>query len=201
MASLIPRITAILDPDVVGSDAGFLARVRELAPAAAEGRVRVILRLKGVTPERRARLLDAIGAPMPGVALGGPADEARVRGYAELHGAEAEIDGLGREALVSVTASVHGAGAVASAVRRGLDAVMFGPVFTPRCKPGHARGLAVLRGICAVSPLPVIAVGGLDPAAAPSLKAAGVHGVAVLTPFCVDDPTQVLRQWEEALSH
>lgn len=201
MASLIPRITAILDPDVVGSDEGFLARVRELAPAAAEGRVRVILRLKGVTPERRARLLDALGAPAPGIALGGPADEARVRGYADLHGAEAEIDGLGRDALMSVTASVHGAGAVASAVRRGLDAVMFGPVFKPRCKPGHARGLAVLRGICAVSPLPVIAVGGLDPAAAPSLKAAGVHGVAVLTPFCVDDPTLVLRQWEEALSH
>jgi len=85
---------------------------------------------------------------------------------------------LGPEALVGV--SCHAAAELAAAAPQASYAQL-APIFAPLSKPAErpALGLAALAAACAASPLPVLAQGGLDPAAAAAAVAAGAAGVAV----------------------
>ncbi|UUZ93809.1 thiamine phosphate synthase [Paenibacillus sp. P25] len=59
---------------------------------------------------------------------------------------------------------------------------MFGHVFATGSKPGLApRGTAALAETVAASPVPVIAIGGIEPANVEEVLATGCAGVAVLS--------------------
>ncbi len=76
----------------------------------------------------------------------------------------------------------HTPQALAVAHREGFDLATLSPVFPPRSKqPTHpALGLDALARACAASPIPVIALGGLDTERADACLQAGAAGVAAI---------------------
>jgi thiamine-phosphate pyrophosphorylase len=86
--------------------------------------------------------------------------------------------------------STHGAVQAAAAIAGGADYLAFGPVFDTRSKlrPDPTVGLAALRAVCATSPIPVVAIGGitLDTVAAVAAVISAVDRAA--------DPTAAGRE-------
>ena len=88
--------------------------------------------------------------------------------------------------------SVHSIAEIDEAVADGAcNYLLFGTVFPSTGKPaGHpVAGLEALRAACARSPLPVVAIGGVDRSRLPAVADAGAAGYAAvelfmrLTPF------------------
>lgn len=85
--------------------------------------------------------------------------------------------------------SVHTVDEVRGEQATGLDYVMFGTVFATDSKPGvQAAGLDALTAVAAATPLPVLAVGGMNTATLPLVMAAGAAGMAAIGAFA-DDPS------------
>lgn len=118
----------------------------------------------------------ADGVHLPG---GGNPAEARAR--------------LGADALVGV--SVHSL-AEARALAPGADYVTSSPVFATASKPGYgpALGLEGLREMALASPVPVIALAGIDTGNAGACRGAGAAGIAVMGGIMrADDPARAAR--------
>jgi thiamine-phosphate pyrophosphorylase len=82
--------------------------------------------------------------------------------------------------------SVHSVGdAVAAEKHGGYDYLLFGTVFPSSSKPtGHTiAGVSGLHDVCRSVLLPVLAIGGITPARARELAAAGASGVAAISFF------------------
>lgn len=76
--------------------------------------------------------------------------------------------------------SVHGVSEAWAAVTEGADFLMFGNVYETGSHPGRpAAGLDVLRSVAGFG-VPVIAIGGITPARAGDVRAAGAYGVAAI---------------------
>jgi thiamine-phosphate pyrophosphorylase len=156
------------------ADAGLVALVRAIVRATAATAARVVV-------NDRADL--AILAGAAGVHLRGDSPAAsRVRvmtppGFV-----------IGR--------SVHSLAEIDAAVADGgCDYLMFGTVFPSAGKPdGHpVAGLEALTAACARSPLPVIAIGGVDQAGAALVRDAGAAGFAAVGLFmCLTPLPQVV---------
>jgi thiamine-phosphate pyrophosphorylase len=78
--------------------------------------------------------------------------------------------------------SAHDAAELAAAAAGGADYATLSPIFASASKPGYgpALGLARLGAAVAASPLPVIALGGIDETSAPACLYAGAAGIAVM---------------------
>ena len=78
--------------------------------------------------------------------------------------------------------SVHSLKEALQAEKDGFDYVLFGPVFrTPaKVKYGKPQGLKKLNEVCVKINIPVIAVGGINPARAKKCIDAGAYGVAAI---------------------
>jgi thiamine-phosphate pyrophosphorylase len=97
-------------------------------------------------------------------------------------------------ALVGVSA--HSPGDVARAARDGADFAVFAPVYQT---PGKsAQGETALSRACRASPIPVLALGGIDPGNAPRCLAAGARGVACIRSVlgAPDPAAAALRLWK-----
>jgi thiamine-phosphate pyrophosphorylase len=92
--------------------------------------------------------------------------------------------------------SVHSLAEVDAAVAGGgCDYLLFGTVFPSDGKPeGHpVAGLEALRAVCARSPLPVIAIGGMNQDRAAAVRDAGAAGFAAVGMFmCLTPLPQVV---------
>lgn len=79
--------------------------------------------------------------------------------------------------------SVHSIKEALQAEKDGFDYVLFGPIFrTPaKVKYGKPQGLRKLNDLCRKIKLPVIAVGGINPARAKKCIDAGAYGVAAIS--------------------
>jgi thiamine-phosphate pyrophosphorylase len=101
---------------------------------------------------------------------------------------------LGPSSLVGV--SCHGAEDVARALAGGAGYATFGPVHDTPSKRAYGApvGLADLRAAAAIG-LPLVGLGGVTPANAPAVRAAGAHGVAVIRAWLeAQDPAAVIRE-------
>lgn len=77
--------------------------------------------------------------------------------------------------------SVHSMEEARSAIAEGARYLVAGNVYETTSHPErHARGLEWLAELCALG-TPVVAIGGITPARAPEVRAAGAWGVAVIT--------------------
>jgi thiamine-phosphate diphosphorylase len=138
--------------------------------------VRSILRVSGGSPARvlvNDRPDIAMAAGAAGVHLRGDAAPAsRVRTLTP----EGFFIGRSVHTLEDVDAAAAGG---------GCDYLLFGTVFSSSGKPpGHpVAGLAALRAACARSPLPVIAIGGMDEGRAHLVRDAGAAGFAAVSMF------------------
>ncbi|HET9752968.1 MAG TPA: thiamine phosphate synthase [Myxococcales bacterium] len=124
------------------------------------------------------------------VALAGGADGVHLpaRGFSA---ADARKLGL---ALVGVSA--HSPGDVARAAEDGADFAVFAPVYDSGEKVG--RGERALGDACRAGPIPVLALGGVDPGNAPRCLAAGARGVACIRSVlgAADPAAAALRLWQ-----
>jgi thiamine-phosphate pyrophosphorylase len=85
----------------------------------------------------------------------------------------------------------------------GADYVGFGPVFPTASKDdaGPATGLARLREVVLKVPLPIVGIGGIDPANAGQVLAAGAQGLAVISSICCqEDPARATRDLLAAMN-
>jgi thiamine-phosphate pyrophosphorylase len=102
-----------------------------------------------------------------------------------------------------IGATVRDLAGAREAARLGADCVGYGPLFGTKTKSVNVppRGLAALAEVCAASPVPVIAIGGIDHARIGQVARAGaamaaVVGAALLQP----DITVATRALVEAFS-
>ncbi|WP_375334612.1 thiamine phosphate synthase [Curtobacterium sp. MCBD17_019] len=159
-------VTAVQLRDHDASDDEFVAMGRAVV-AAVGGRVPVLV-------DDRVALVRAIGA-----------DGAHV-GQSDLHPVLARRL-LGPSALIGLSAQtvahVHAAEAMGPGV---IDYLGVGPVWPQSTKPDAAEpcGLDGLRAVVDASPWPCVAIGGVDVARAPSVRASGAAGMAVVSAIC-----------------
>lgn len=88
-----------------------------------------------------------------------------------------------RSAGLLLGRSCHDPAGLAAARCEGLDYATASPVAATASKPGYGPALGVAglaRCVAAAGDLPVLALGGVDPANAPAWVGAGAHGVAVM---------------------
>jgi thiamine-phosphate pyrophosphorylase len=100
-------------------------------------------------------------------------------------------------ALVGV--STHAAAEVAET---GADYAIFGPVRATPSKVafGPPQGIARLAAATAAAAVPVLAIGGIEPADVPAMCAAGAHGVAVIRAIlAAPDPAAATRALAKGL--
>jgi thiamine-phosphate pyrophosphorylase len=100
---------------------------------------------------------------------------------------------LGPEKLVGI--STHSPEDIAAA--QGVDFVVFGPVyFTPsKAAYGEPQGLGRLREAVAQSPLPVFAIGGITVEKVDEVRAAGAHGIAMISAvISAPDPQEAAQK-------
>ncbi|CAG7657323.1 Thiazole tautomerase [Paenibacillus allorhizosphaerae] len=104
---------------------------------------------------------------------------------------------------MAVGCSVHSAEEAAEAARQGADYVIFGHVFATGSKPGLApRGLDELAAAAKASPVPVIAIGGIEPKRVQAVISAGAAGIAVLSSVLRHaEPAGQIAAFREALDN
>jgi thiamine-phosphate pyrophosphorylase len=108
---------------------------------------------------------------------------------------------LGKDALIGV--SVHGVEEARAADAKLVDYVIAGPVFETQSKPGYGpalgpEGLALIVKVC---PVPVVAVGGIDPQTVSDCRAAGAAGITVMGGVMrAKNPAELVAQLIGALS-
>jgi thiamine-phosphate pyrophosphorylase len=197
--SRAPRLYIVTDRSAAGDRTlpQVIARALEGAPA---GQVAVQLREKDLAPRpllELARALRAVtraaGAALylndrVDVALAAEADGVHLGGGSLAVEAVREI-----APALRIGVSTHACAEVAAAARAGADFVVFGPVFDTPSKRGllAPTGLEALAAACR-QPIPVLAIGGVDPESAAACATAGAAGAACIrSVMCATDPSAV----------
>ncbi|NBC47869.1 MAG: thiamine phosphate synthase [Gammaproteobacteria bacterium] len=168
-------VTAVQLRDKHASDAELIAQGRALQAVLAGTGVPLII-------NDRIEVAKALGAD--GVHVGqsdAAAQEARAK--------------LGAKAIIGLSVQTP---ALAWAVDPSLvDYVGIGPVFATTTKRDHSTPLGFdgLAAVCAASPVPAVAIGGLQAAHAEAVWAAGAQGMALVSAICAAAaPEQAARE-------
>ncbi|MBI3031728.1 MAG: thiamine phosphate synthase [Candidatus Rokubacteria bacterium] len=107
-----------------------------------------------------------------------------------------------RAPRLSIGASVHGVGEARAAERDGADFIVFGPVYdTPSKRAyGPPQGVDALADVVKVVSVPVFAIGGITADRVAAVRAAGAHGVAVISAiFGAERAGEATKQFIEVL--
>lgn len=185
--------------------------VETVAAAVAGGATAVQLREKDSSARAFLRLVTAVSAVLPeGVAL---FVNDRVDVYAAARARGVRVTGVhvgqsdlpvstvraiaGPDAVIGLSASTPAQLTAAAADPAGVAYVGIGalhPTATKRDAPdplGHERFAA----LCAASPLPAVAIGGVTAADLPVLRRSGAAGAAFVSAICAaDDPGRAARE-------
>ncbi|MBI4608446.1 MAG: thiamine phosphate synthase [Candidatus Rokubacteria bacterium] len=105
-------------------------------------------------------------------------------------------------ARLLIGASVHGLEEARGAESEGADFLVFGPVYdTPSKRPyGPPQGVEALGRVVEAVRAPVFAIGGLTPERVGEVRAAGAHGVAVISAIlAADRPGAASKAFLDAL--
>ena len=131
------------------------------------------------------RIQREIGATAPAVLVNDRVDVAMAAAAAGVHLRGDSVAGSRVRAMAPagfiIGRSVHDLAEVDAAAADGAyDYLLFGTVFPSAGKPAGHRiaGIEALREACRRSPIPVIAIGGVDPTRVADLEAAGAAGFA-----------------------
>ena len=203
----LPRLHAFTDASVLGAaDFG----VRAAAIAAAGPAVALHARDRAGSAERLAAVASRLTAlarpPEAAVFVNGRPDvAAAVNAHGVQLGADDLAPGDARRVLLHgwIGCSVHNAHQARLAIDEGADFLVVGNIYqTPTHPDRPAAGPQLVRELASLG-RPVIAIGGVTPARAPELKAAGAYGVAAIRAlWLADDPAaatlSMLAPWVES---
>ena len=164
VAAVRGGVTMVQLRDKTASDAELIAQARQLMTA---------LHGTGVPLIINDRLNVAIAAEADGLHIGqgdGDVSEARRQ--------------LRADAILGL--SVENSTQLAALDPEGLDYIGIGPVFATASKQDHAPplGLEGLSELVASSPLPSVAIGGLNASHAEAIRQSGANGLAVISAIC-----------------
>ncbi len=204
MNDRLPRVMLITDQDVADPVAPILEALRSPAPVKGDSPqavysddVWVQLRLKTWTPPRRREAAEALVAGGARLLINSDIGLAKRLGVG-VHLPEAgprvsEVRSQLR-ASVPVGRSCHDALGLAQAAGQGASYATLSPLAAVPGK-GEGLGLGALSRLAATSALPVFALGGVSLGDVAPLRAAGVHGVALMRLISrATDPSRVLAQ-------
>lgn len=107
---------------------------------------------------------------------------------------------LGKKAIIGGSAATLDE--AEKCVAEGVDYIGFGPVFptTSKADAGPVSGIGVLKKAVESVPLPIIAIGGIQPKNAPQVIEAGAYGLAVISAVCCqEDPEKATRTLSQVL--
>ena len=196
------RLIAVTDSLREGID-GLASRA---AAAVAGGATMVQLRLKDEPPRILVEAARALRAAVPGIPLlvSDRADVALAADADGVHLGSAEIAPAAlRRAVPARFVIGASVGSDVDVLRvTGADYVGIGPVFATASgtDAGSALGVARFAELARACRIPAVAIGGISPANAASLVAAGAVGVAVISAlFGSADPTLAARAFRAAL--
>jgi thiamine-phosphate pyrophosphorylase len=122
-------------------------------------------------------------------------------GQSDVAAAEAR-EALGPDAIIGL--SIQRVELAAGLEPELIDYIGVGPVFATATKPDHAHplGFGGLARICAASPLPAVAIGGLRAGHVASVLGAGACGLAVVSAICgAPDPEAAAREFASSARH
>ena len=185
-APAVPLVHAVTSDEIV-SRADFIdvacAVMRALGPRGA-----IHLRAPRATPGALFQLGEALSVAQrltgAWLVVNDRVDVAMAVGArgAQLTSRSLVVDDARRSApALAIGASVHGLDDGRSAARAGADWLVAGQIFATSLHVGReARGMDLVEGLVAGTPVPVIAIGGMLPGHCRPLRLAGVHGVAVI---------------------
>ena len=92
---------------------------------------------------------------------------------------------------------------IENCIREGADYVGFGPIYPTGSKDdaGPVSGIDILKRIVKSTPVPVIAIGGIDLSNASDVMGAGAHGIAVISAVCCrENPRKAARKLYDAVN-
>lgn len=180
----LPIVMLVTDRHACGD-----RRLEDVVEAALEGGVNVIqLREKDLPARDLLALATRLRQIVGSQALLLVNDRVDVALAAGAHGVQ-----LGRDALPTDTArslfpdgligrSVHDVAHAAEGVAAGADLLLVGTMFASRSHPGTTpTGPSLLRKITAITSLPLVGIGGITPANARQVIAAGASGAAAIS--------------------
>jgi thiamine-phosphate pyrophosphorylase len=196
---------------LVTDGTGDVERILSVSRAAREGGARAVqLREPGLAGKALLDLAEALRGVFPAgdgtVVVNDRADVALAAGADGVHlGFRSipvpEARRLFRSGTIGV--SVHDPQEARRAIEEGADYLVFGPVFETPSKRGklEPRGLAALSEVAKASPVPVLAIGGIDASRARRCAEAGAFGVACIRAlFARGDPRGAARAILEAMT-
>lgn len=178
----LPPVCAISNIAAMGEEP-FMA---SMARALEQGLRLIQLREKSLPPselERVARRVVALAhASGARVVMNAEAGLALAAGADGVHLTSAALMSLeARPQAGLVSASCHSAAELAKAAELGLDYVQLSPVLPTLSHPGApVLGWAAFAALVRDCPLPVYALGGVNPGHLEAAWAAGAHGIAML---------------------
>jgi thiamine-phosphate pyrophosphorylase len=159
----LPRLWLMTDARLAG---GLIGAARRLPEGAG-----IVFRHYWLEEGERRALFDRVrkAAPTALLLLAGPADQARAWGADGSHGPGR---GFGLR-----SAPVHGPAQIRAAERAGAALLFLSPVYATRSHPdARPLGLARFAWLARRTALPVIALGGMDPARGRRLASFGAYG-------------------------
>ena len=204
----LPRLHAVTDAAVISAD-DFPARAAAIAAAGSAVALHARDRTAGGAALARVaqRLLALARPPEAAVVVNGRPD---VAGAIGAHGVQLGVGDLRpAEARASfphgwIGCSVHSAAEAEDAARDGAEFLFVGNVYETSSHPGRPpKGLGLIRDAVGLG-LPVIAIGGMDPARAVEARDAGAYGVAAIAALWrAPDPAvaalALLAPWSESV--
>ncbi|MAX32776.1 MAG: thiamine phosphate synthase [Halomonadaceae bacterium] len=164
LAAVRGGVTMVQLRDKTASDAELIAQARQLMTALHGTDVPLII---------NDRLNVAIAAGADGLHIGqGDGDIAEARRQ------------LGPDTILGL--SVENSAQLAALDPEGLDYIGIGPVFATASKQDHAPplGMEGLTELAASSPLPSVAIGGLNTSHVEAIRQSGANGLAVISAIC-----------------
>jgi thiazole tautomerase (transcriptional regulator TenI) len=103
---------------------------------------------------------------------------------------------------VRIGSSVHSAAEAVDAAAFGADYVLYGHIYESGSKAGMApRGVKALAAVVEACPIPVIAIGGIEPDKVEEVLSTGCSGIAVLSSILLHpEPARQMIRYREALN-
>ncbi|MEZ5982555.1 MAG: thiamine phosphate synthase [Parvularculaceae bacterium] len=156
-----------------------------VAEALPEGAAILLRHYDDPAREALARRLAAVAARRGLVLMiGAEAGLARKVGAAGVHLRAGQLSAPPALEGLLVTAACHSAGELARAAAIGASLALLSPAFPTRSHPGAAAlGPERFRALAETSPIPVIALGGVDETNAAALAGKNVAGLAAISAF------------------
>ncbi|MNH74750.1 Regulatory protein TenI [compost metagenome] len=105
------------------------------------------------------------------------------------------------EGKLRVGRSVHSSEEISAAYSEKADYCLYGHVYPTSSKAGlPGRGIPYLTESCAISPIPVIAIGGITPQRVKEIIQAGASGIAIMSGIMnAADPSSAAKEYRNAL--